>query len=54
MPILELKNVSKSFGQLKVTDDVSVAVPEGEALASSVQTAREIHAVQPDHRQPHA
>ncbi len=32
MPILELTNVSKSFGQLKVTDDVSFAVPEGEAL----------------------
>lgn len=32
MSILELKNVSKSFGQLKVTDDVSVAVPQGEAL----------------------
>ncbi|MEM8571033.1 MAG: ABC transporter ATP-binding protein [Pseudomonadota bacterium] len=32
MSILELKNVSKSFGQLKVTDDVSFAVPEGEAL----------------------
>lgn len=32
MPILELKNVSKSFGQLKVADDVSFAVPAGEAL----------------------
>ncbi len=32
MPILELKNVSKSFGQLKVTDDVSFDVPEGQAL----------------------
>ncbi len=32
MPILELKNVSKSFGQLKVTDDVSFSVPEGQAL----------------------
>ena len=32
MPILELTNVSKSFGQLKVTDDVSFAVPEGQAL----------------------
>lgn len=32
MSILELKNVSKSFGQLKVTDDVSFAVPEGQAL----------------------
>ena len=32
MSILELKNVSKSFGQLKVTDDVSFAVPQGQAL----------------------
>ena len=32
MPILELQNVSKSFGQLKVTDDVSFDVPEGQAL----------------------
>ena len=32
MPILALKNVSKSFGQLKVTDDVSFEVPEGQAL----------------------
>ena len=32
MSILELTNVSKSFGQLKVTDDVSFAVPAGQAL----------------------
>jgi branched-chain amino acid transport system ATP-binding protein len=32
MSILELNNVSKSFGQLKVTDDVSFSVPQGEAL----------------------
>lgn len=32
MSILELKDVSKTFGQLKVTDDVSFAVPEGQAL----------------------
>ncbi|MCC0033632.1 MAG: ABC transporter ATP-binding protein [Hoeflea sp.] len=32
MAILALKNVSKSFGALKVTDDVSFEVPEGEAL----------------------
>lgn len=32
MPILELRNVSKSFGQLKVTDDATFDVPEGEAL----------------------
>jgi branched-chain amino acid transport system ATP-binding protein len=30
--ILELQNVSKSFGALTVTDDVSFAVAEGEAL----------------------
>jgi branched-chain amino acid transport system ATP-binding protein len=30
--ILELQNVSKSFGALRVTDDVSFAVAEGEAL----------------------
>lgn len=30
--ILRLENVSKSFGALKVTDGVSVAVPRGEAL----------------------
>ncbi len=30
--ILELQNVSKSFGALRVTDDVTFAVPEGEAL----------------------
>ncbi len=30
--ILELTNVSKSFGALKVTDDVSFAVPRGQAL----------------------
>ena len=32
MSILELSNVSKSFGQLKVTDDVTFTVPAGEAL----------------------
>ncbi|MDJ0859007.1 MAG: ABC transporter ATP-binding protein [Dinoroseobacter sp.] len=32
MSILALKNVSKSFGSLKVTDDVSFDVPEGQAL----------------------
>lgn len=32
MPFLELDTVSKSFGQLKVTDDVSFSVPQGEAL----------------------
>ncbi len=30
--ILRLDNVSKSFGALKVTDGVSVDVPEGQAL----------------------
>ena len=32
MPILELRNASKSFGALKVTDDVSFALEPGEAL----------------------
>ncbi len=32
MAILALKNVSKSFGSLKVTDDVSFEVPQGQAL----------------------
>lgn len=32
MTILALKNVSKSFGALKVTDNVSFEVPEGMAL----------------------
>lgn len=32
MSILSLQNVSKSFGALKVTDDVSFEVPQGEAL----------------------
>lgn len=32
MPILSLDHVSKSFGALKVTDDVSFAVEAGEAL----------------------
>lgn len=32
MPILSLKNVSKSFGALVVTDGVSFDVPQGEAL----------------------
>ena len=30
--VLTLSNVSKSFGALKVTDDVSFAVPKGQAL----------------------
>ncbi len=32
MSILALNNVSKSFGSLKVTDDVTFEVPEGQAL----------------------
>lgn len=32
MPILQLDHVSKSFGALKVTDDVSLRVEAGEAL----------------------
>ena len=32
MTILSLQNVSKSFGSLKVTDDVTFEVPEGQAL----------------------
>lgn len=32
MALLTLKNVSKSFGALTVTDDVSLEVPEGQAL----------------------
>jgi branched-chain amino acid transport system ATP-binding protein len=32
MPILELRSVSKSFGALKVADDVTFAVEPGEAL----------------------
>ena len=32
MSILSLQNVSKSFGALKVTDDASFDVPEGQAL----------------------
>jgi branched-chain amino acid transport system ATP-binding protein len=32
MSMLALTNVSKSFGSLKVTDDVSFEVPEGQAL----------------------
>lgn len=32
MPILSLRNVSKSFGALKVTDDVSFDLAAGEAL----------------------
>lgn len=32
MTVLELTNVSKSFGALKVTDDVSFSVPRGQAL----------------------
>jgi branched-chain amino acid transport system ATP-binding protein len=30
--VLDLKSVSKSFGALKVTDDVSFSVPKGQAL----------------------
>lgn len=32
MTVLELTSVSKSFGALKVTDDVSLSVPKGQAL----------------------
>jgi branched-chain amino acid transport system ATP-binding protein len=32
MTVLDLKSVSKSFGALKVTDDVSFSVPKGQAL----------------------
>jgi len=32
MPILSLRSVSKSFGALTVTDDVSFDVPQGQAL----------------------
>lgn len=32
MSVLSLRNVSKSFGSLKVTDDVSFDVPQGQAL----------------------
>ena len=32
MPMLSLRNVAKSFGSLKVADDVSFDVPEGQAL----------------------
>ena len=32
MALLALKNVSKSYGALKVTDDVSLSVNEGEVL----------------------
>ena len=32
MVLLTLKNVSKSFGALKVTDGVSLSVTEGEVL----------------------
>jgi len=32
MSVLSLENVSKSFGSLKVTDDVTFDVPEGQAL----------------------
>ena len=31
--ILEVKNISKSFGKLKVLDDVSFTVAQGEYLA---------------------
>src|SRR5690349_23502084 len=32
MPLLALESVSKSYGALKVTDDISLAVAEGETL----------------------
>ena len=32
MPLLALHSVSKSYGALKVTDDISLAVDEGETL----------------------
>ena len=32
MTLLTLKNVSKSFGALKVTDGISLSVTEGEVL----------------------
>ena len=32
MPLLALHGVSKSYGALKVTDDISLAVAEGETL----------------------
>ena len=32
MPILELRNVSKRYGALTVTDDVSFTLPDGQAL----------------------
>ena len=32
MPILQLKNISKSFGALKVADAISFSVPTGQAL----------------------
>ncbi|HTP71366.1 MAG TPA: ATP-binding cassette domain-containing protein, partial [Burkholderiaceae bacterium] len=32
MPILALRGVSKSYGALKVTDNVSLAVEAGETL----------------------
>jgi branched-chain amino acid transport system ATP-binding protein len=32
MPLLALESVSKSYGALKVTDDISLAVTEGETL----------------------
>jgi len=32
MPLLALESVSKSYGALKVTDDISLAVSEGETL----------------------
>jgi branched-chain amino acid transport system ATP-binding protein len=55
MSILALKNVSKSFGALKVTDDVSFEVPEGMALGHHrAQWCGQVDAVQSDHRQYHA
>ena len=33
MSLFEIKNVSKSFGDLKVLNDISVSVEEGEVVA---------------------
>ncbi len=40
MTLLALHGVSKSYGALKVTDGITLAVAEGETLASSGPTAR--------------
>ena len=53
MTILSLRDVSKSFGSLKVADGVSVDVPAGMALGHHrPQRGGEIDTVQPDHRKP--